>query len=37
VLVNESFEPRGTQIKGPVAREVVERFPAIGKVASMVV
>jgi len=37
VLVNESFEPRGTQIKGPVAREVVERFPAIGKVASIVV
>jgi large subunit ribosomal protein L14 len=37
VLVNESLEPRGTQIKGPVAREVVERFPAIGKIASMVV
>lgn len=37
VLINENFEPRGTQIKGPVAREVVERFPAVGKVASMVV
>jgi len=37
VLVNDLFEPRGTQIKGPVAREVVERFPAIGKIASLVV
>jgi len=37
VLINEDFEPRGTQIKGPVAREVVERFPAVGKIASIVV
>lgn len=37
VLVNEKFEPRGTEIKGPVAKEVVTRFPAIGKVASIVV
>jgi large subunit ribosomal protein L14 len=37
VLVNEKGEPLGTQIKGPVAREVVERFLAIGKIASIVV
>ncbi len=30
-------EPQATMIKGPVAREVVERFPLIGKIASMVV
>ena len=33
----ESLEPRGSVIKGPVAREVVERFPAIGKVATIIV
>jgi large subunit ribosomal protein L14 len=37
VLVDEKGEPKGSQIKGPVAREVVERFPSIGKIASMVV
>jgi large subunit ribosomal protein L14 len=37
VLVNEKFEPRGSIIKGPVAKEAVERFPAIGKIAGMVV
>jgi len=37
VIVNEKGEPQGTQIKGPVAREVVQRFLAIGKIASFVV
>lgn len=37
VLVNERNEPRGTRIKGPIAKEVVERFSPIGKIASMVV
>jgi len=37
VLVNDKFEPVGTLIKGPVAKEAVERFPAIGKIASLVV
>lgn len=37
VLVNEKHEARGTQIKGPIAKEVVERFISIGKIASMVV
>jgi len=37
VLVNEKGEPRGTKIKGPIAKEVVERFSVIGKIASMVV
>ncbi len=36
-IVNEKGEPQGTQIKGPVAREVVERFTVIGKVASFVI
>lgn len=37
ILVNEKGEPRGTKIKGPVAKEVIERFSAIGKIATMVV
>ena len=30
-------EPKGTVIKGPVAREAVDRFSKIGKISSMVV
>lgn len=37
VLVNERGEPRGSRIKGPIAKEVVERWPAIGKIATMVI
>ena len=37
VLVNERMEPRGTEIKGPIAKEVVERFSALGKIASTIV
>lgn len=37
VLINEKGEARGTQIKGPVAKEAVDRFTSIGKIASMVV
>lgn len=36
VLVNEKNEPKGTRIKGPIAKEVVERFSVIGKIATMV-
>jgi len=37
VLINEKAEPRGTKIKGPIAKEVVERFSTIGKIATMVI
>ncbi len=36
ILVDDKANPKGTQIKGPVAKEVVERFLAIGKISSMV-
>jgi large subunit ribosomal protein L14 len=36
VLVTDKFEPRGTVIKGPIAREVAERLPTVGKIAGMV-
>jgi large subunit ribosomal protein L14 len=37
ILVDDKFEPKGSIIKGPVAKEAVERFPTIGKIANMVV
>lgn len=37
VIVDEDGNPKGTEIKGPVAREAVERWPGLGKIASVVV
>ena len=37
VIVTEKFEPKGTLVKGPIAKVAIERFPIIGKVASIVV
>jgi large subunit ribosomal protein L14 len=37
VLKDEKGNPKGTMIKGPIAKEVVERWPAIAKMASIVV
>ncbi len=37
VMVNEKGEPVGTQIKGPIAKEVIDRFSTLGKIASIIV
>jgi large subunit ribosomal protein L14 len=37
VLVDENNDPKGTEIKGPVAREVAERFAKIGSTATTIV
>lgn len=37
VLVDDRNEPKGTDIKGPVAKEAVERFSVLGKISSIVV
>ena len=37
VLITEKNETKGNEIKGIVAKEVVERFPSIGKIAAMIV
>lgn len=38
VLVNpKTYEPIGSEIRTAIAREIVERFTAIGKIASVVV
>ena len=36
VLKDEKGAPKGTIFKGPIAKEVVERWPGIAKVARMV-
>jgi large subunit ribosomal protein L14 len=36
ILKDEKGNPKGTQIKGPVAREVMERWPSVAKIASYV-
>ena len=37
VLKDEKGNPKGTIFKGPIAKEVTERWPAIAKIANLVV
>ena len=38
VIVNpKTFEPQGTEIRTVIAKEVIERFSQIGKIASIVI
>jgi len=37
VLINDLDEPQGTEIKGPIAREVAERFGSIASTATVIV
>jgi len=37
VIVNENGDPKGSEIKGPVAREAAERWPRIAATASIIV
>ncbi len=36
LLKDEKGNPKGTQVKGPVAREVSERWPSVAKIAKFV-
>jgi len=36
ILKDDKGNPKGTQIKGPVAREVFERWPSVAKIAAFV-
>lgn len=36
ILKDEKGNPKGTVIKGPIAKEVAERWPAVAKIASMI-
>ena len=37
VIIDDMGEPRGTEIKGPIAREVAERYGSIASTATMIV
>ncbi|MBU1199057.1 MAG: 50S ribosomal protein L14 [Nanoarchaeota archaeon] len=37
VLKDEKGNPKGTIFKGPIAKEVTEKWPAVAKIANMVV
>jgi large subunit ribosomal protein L14 len=36
LLKDDKGNPKGTQIKGPIAREVLERWPSVAKLATFV-
>nr|AJS11597.1 50S ribosomal protein L14P [uncultured archaeon] len=36
ILKDDKGNPKGTQIKGPVAKEVLERWPSVAKIAAFV-
>jgi len=36
ILKDEKGNPKGTQIKGPIAKEVMERWQSVAKLASIV-
>jgi large subunit ribosomal protein L14 len=36
ILKDEKGNPKGTQIKGPIAREVLERWASVAKIAKIV-
>ena len=37
ILKDELGNPKGTMVKGPVAKEACERWPAISKISSLIV
>ena len=37
VLKDEKGNPKGTIFKGPIAKEIAERCPAVAKIARMIV
>jgi len=37
VIIDENEDPRGTELKGPIAREVAERFGSIASTATIIV
>lgn len=36
IIKDEKGNPKGTQIKGPIAREILERWPQVAKLASII-
>ena len=36
ILKDDKGNPKGTQIKGPIAREIMERWPQVAKIAGVI-
>jgi len=37
VLVSKDGDPRGTEIRGPIAREAAEQFPRLASISSLII
>lgn len=37
VLITKEGEPRGTEIRGPIAREAAEMFPRLASISSLII
>ncbi len=37
VIINPDGTPRGSEVRGPIAREAAERWPRVAKIASVIV
>ena len=37
VLVSKEGDPRGTEIRGPIAREAAEQFPRLASISSLII
>ncbi|BAN89736.1 50S ribosomal protein L14 [Aeropyrum camini] len=37
VIVNPDGTPRGSEVRGPIAREAAERWPRVAKIATMII
>ncbi|MCK4239058.1 MAG: uL14 family ribosomal protein, partial [Candidatus Lokiarchaeota archaeon] len=37
VLISREGDPKGTEIRGPIAREVAELYPRLASIASLIV
>ena len=37
VIVNPDGTPRGSEVRGPIAREAAERWPRVAKISAMIV
>jgi large subunit ribosomal protein L14 len=37
VIITKEGDPRGTEIRGPIAREAAERFPRLASISSLII
>jgi large subunit ribosomal protein L14 len=37
VLISKEGDPKGTEIRGPIAREAAEMFPRLASISSLII